>query len=192
MGRKRIKYKESLEWIKPPSLWHRGTDILALVTDNEEITVVTMLVWPWGGSRCLGHLSPHPSSQQPSCIFLLNMSHVTHTNNRHWLLHLINQSNILQRTCMIMVLWWCGCMRGIINQVRIPKLHQRNSSAVILLCASSESSNSSDAEISICGWLSKARFCFKVKLSNDQRLNPNTERKSKSKFKSMCKTNQTV
>ena len=67
--KERIKYKESLEWIKltPPScsLWD---DIWALLA--EEITRELS----WVMTMSLGHLSPHLSSQIPSCIFLLNMS----------------------------------------------------------------------------------------------------------------------
>ena len=159
------------------------------------------LVWPWVRSRCLGHLSSHLSSQQPSCIFLLNMSHVNSQNFKEglknsasrlvWLISPI----FLQRTRIIMGPWGCGCMRGTINQVRIQKLHQEKflsrdpppSPCIIQVIKLFRCRN-----LHLRLLLSKARFCFKVKLSNDQRLNRKRRTKPKSKFKSKCRSNQTM
>ena len=135
------------------------------------------LVWPWVRSPCLGHLSSHLSSQQPSCIFLLNMSHVNSQNFKEGLKNSASRlvwlisSIFFQRTRIIMGPWGCGCMRGTINQVRIPKLHQEKflsrdpppSPCIIQVIKLFRCRN-----LHLRLLLSKARFCFKVKLSNDQ------------------------
>ena len=88
--------RQSLGRIKPRPPCYND-DISALLADNEEITRSChwWFVWPWVRSRSLGHLSSHLSSQQPSCIFLLNMSHV----NSHRQLTTLRQQG-LKKLCI--------------------------------------------------------------------------------------------
>ena len=85
-----------------------------------------------GGPVSRSHVMCHPIPHLDNPVVLhLPSEYVAHTdssnNCQQQMLHLISQSDILRRTCIIMGLWWCGCMRLTINQARIPELHQRNS-----------------------------------------------------------------
>ena len=171
---KKIKYKESLEWIiRPcPVNWHLG-----LVAENEDVTVT--MRWWWCTS--LGHMSPHVSTplHPPSSFWISECVTLTFWQPpevaRKYTVGIKHLN--LNRGGYHRGPWWWGawgaqsircrgsqnCIREIPGPMLLPVQHLHYPSHQILLMQ--------EFPLAVLS-LPQPLVCFKVKLDNDQRLDP--------------------